>query len=104
MGKWGGLTGCRAVALRAPAHGAVFCPHWLGGPLGLLASMHLRAALGTEGWVEWDANPNPIHQPLQAGLPVVTAGQIMLGASPGLGPALSIEAWDDRITWHGSLH
>jgi D-galactarolactone cycloisomerase len=101
VGKWGGLTGCRAVALRAPAHGAVFCPHWLGGPIGLLASMHLRAALGREGWVEWDANPNPIHERVQPLLPAVTDGTITLGEGPGLGAALAIQTWADLISWHG---
>lgn len=101
VGKWGGLTGCREVALRAPKDGATFCPHWLGGPLGLVASMHLRAALGDTGYVEWDANPNPVHAPLVEQLPVVADGRITLGDAPGLGLAVNIADWQAQITWQG---
>ena len=102
IGKWGGLSACREVALRAPPYGATFCPHWLGGPLGLAASMHLRAALGDAGYVEWDANPNPVHAPLAEQLPVVTEGRITLDAKPGLGLAVDIADWWARLTWQGA--
>jgi L-alanine-DL-glutamate epimerase-like enolase superfamily enzyme len=103
VGKWGGLTACREVALRAPQHGATFCPHWLGGPLGLVASMHLRAALGDAGYVEWDANPNPVHAPLAEQLPVVREGRIALGEAPALGLAIDIAAWQTQLTWRGQV-
>lgn len=102
VGKWGGLSACREVALRAPPHGATFCPHWLGGPLGLAASMHLRAALGDAGYVEWDANPNPVHAPLAEQLPVVTEGRITLDAKLGLGLAVDIADWRAQLTWQGA--
>lgn len=102
VGKWGGLTACREVALRAPQHHATFCPHWLGGPLGLVASMHLRAALGEAGYVEWDANPNPVHAPLAEQLPRVHEGRITLGDAPGLGLQVDIAAWQAQLTWQGS--
>lgn len=101
VGKWGGLTGCRAVAQQAPLQGAQFCPHWLGGPLGLMASMHLRAAMGEGGWVEWDANPNPIHDRVADQLPVITEGAIDLGAAPGLGLELHPSLWADLVSWQG---
>lgn len=104
LGKWGGLTGCRAVALHAARGGAQYCPHWLGGPIGLLASMHLRAAMGDDGWVEWDANRNPLHQPLADQLPAVHEGRIALGDAPGLGPQVDPgPAWGAQITWQGSV-
>ena len=103
VGKWGGLTACREVAIRAPQHGATFCPHWLGGPLGLVASMHLRAALGDAGYVEWDANPNPVHAPLAEQLPVVRKGRIALGEAPALGLAIDIAAWQTQLTWQGQV-
>jgi L-alanine-DL-glutamate epimerase-like enolase superfamily enzyme len=61
VGKWGGLTGCREVARYARSRGVELCPHWLGGGIGLAHSMHLRAALGKGGFVEVDANPNPLR-------------------------------------------
>lgn len=64
VGKWGGITGCMAVARYAQLAGLTFCPHWLGGGIGLAASMHLRAAMGPAGMVEVDANPNPLRERL----------------------------------------
>ncbi len=102
VGKWGGLSGCRDVALRAQASGACFCPHWLGGPIGLLASMHLRAAMGDDGWVEWDANPNPTHDPLRAQLPEVRQGRIALSDAAGLGVDVRVEEFERWVRWRGA--
>jgi L-alanine-DL-glutamate epimerase-like enolase superfamily enzyme len=101
VGKWGGLSGCRGVARRALAGGAEYCPHWLGGPIGLLASMHLRAAMGESGWCEWDANPNPIHQRLAAQLPQAGDGRLTLGTEAGLGLAIGMRDFADLVSWQG---
>jgi L-alanine-DL-glutamate epimerase-like enolase superfamily enzyme len=83
IGKWGGLGGCRAVARYAEAHGAVFCPHWLAGGIGLAGSMHLRAAMGEGGFVEVDANPNPLREEVFS-FPI-DHGHVELPRLPGLG-------------------
>lgn len=83
VAKWGGLTGARVVALLARAHGAVFCPHWLGGGVGLAASLHLRAALGPDGFAEVDANPNPLREIVCPLAP--REGWVTLSDAPGLG-------------------
>ena len=83
VGKWGGISGCRAVARRVAAHGATACPHWLAGGVGLAASMHLRAALGPEGFCEVDANPNPLREEVFACTP--EDGWITLSDAPGIG-------------------
>lgn len=83
VGKWGGMTGCLAVARHALARGVEVCPHWLAGGIGLAHSMHLRAALGEGGFVEVDANPNPLREsvcPLD-----LSDGYAGLGAMPGIG-------------------
>lgn len=84
VGKWGGIGGCREVALRASARGIAFCPHWLAGGVGLAASLHLLAAVGTAaGFAEVDANPNPLRErvmPLE-----VLDGCVTLSEQPGLG-------------------
>jgi len=83
VAKWGGISACREVAALAPAHGAVFCPHWLGGGIGLAASLHLRAAMGPEGFAEVDANPNPLREEV---LPLApTEGWVTLPDTPGHG-------------------
>jgi len=83
VAKWGGLSGCLQVAKIARRYGVSFCPHWLGGGVGLAASLHLRAAMGPDGYAEVDANPNPLREEV---CPVVPEeGWVTLGERPGLG-------------------
>lgn len=85
VAKWGGVSGCAAVARAAVEAGRLYCPHFLGGGLGLLASAHLLAGIGGAGLLEMDVNPNPLRDGvLGAGLDPAT-GQFMLSAAPGLG-------------------
>ena len=37
IAKWGGLTECTAIACNIVKSGKTFCPHYLGGGIGLLA-------------------------------------------------------------------
>ena len=84
VGKWGGISGCREVASRANERGVTFCPHWLGGGVGLAASLHLLAAVGTDrSYAEVDANPNPLRE---AVFPIrVQDSTVTLTDAPGLG-------------------
>jgi len=83
VGKWGGISGCLDVARLAGPAGAVLCPHWLAGGVGLAASLHLRAALGPQGFAEVDANPNPLREEVCPLVP--DDGWISLPQAPGLG-------------------
>jgi L-alanine-DL-glutamate epimerase-like enolase superfamily enzyme len=85
--KWGGVSGCLAVGRAAQAGGAVYCPDYLGGAVGLLASAHLLAAAGGEGLLEMDVNPNPWRDDLLQGLLQPRAGVVSLGDAPGIGIA-----------------
>ncbi len=85
VAKWGGFTGCLEVARRAKAAGLRFCPHYLGGGVGLLASAHLLAASGAEGLVEIDSNENPLRTLLCGPLGTIAEGRADLGNLPGLG-------------------
>jgi D-galactarolactone cycloisomerase len=94
--KWGGLTGCREVARAALAAGKRYCPHYLGGGIGLLASAHLLAAVGGDGRLELDVNPNPLREKLAQPFPELANGHLVLSDSPGLGvePDLgAVEKW-----------
>jgi len=84
VGKWGGLSGSLRIARLAAAHGATLCPHWLGGGIGLAASMHLRAALGDGGFVEVDSNPNPLREGVFGPMPL-REGRYELSEAGGLG-------------------
>jgi L-alanine-DL-glutamate epimerase-like enolase superfamily enzyme len=85
MAKWGGFSGCKAVAKRIAESGAVYCPHYLGGGIGLLASAHLLAGVGGSGRLEIDANDNPLRTMLCGPLNDIRNGQAVLADRPGLG-------------------
>ena len=92
VAKWGGVSGCLAVAREALAAGAVYCPHWLGGGVGLLASAHLLAAAGGPGMLEIDANDNPLRTLTCGPLGQISDGYATLGTVPGLGVEPDIPA------------
>lgn len=85
MAKWGGFSGCRPVAAQIAAAEAVYCPHYLGGGVGLLASAHLLAAVGGPGRLEIDANANPLRTGICGPLNDVRDGHATLTDRPGLG-------------------
>ena len=70
--KWGGHSGCLPVAKAALAAGRTFCPHYLGGAIGLMHSLHLLAAVRGPGLLEVDANANPLREGLLQNLMTVT--------------------------------
>ncbi len=86
VAKWGGITGCRLVAARAMAAGRRYCPHFLGGGIGLLASAHLLAAVGGDGVaLEVDINDNPLRDAFFHPQTSLSAGRWHLDDRPGLG-------------------
>ena len=96
IAKWGGLSKCVPIAREALKTGLRYCPHYLGGGLGLLASAHALAAVGGDGLLEIDANPNPLRTTLCGSLTEISNGRASLNDEPGLGivPDLSkLEAY-----------
>ncbi len=83
--KWGGISGNLEVIAAIRAAGRRYCPHYLGGGIGLLASAHLLAASGGDGWLEIDSNPNPLRSLLEGPLASIQAGEVVLGHAPGIG-------------------
>lgn len=92
LAKWGGFSGCLPVARRALAAGLRFCPHYLGGGVGLIAAAHLLAAAGGRGMLEIDANPNPLRTLLMGPLASVADGMSSLSDEPGLGIVPDLQA------------
>jgi L-alanine-DL-glutamate epimerase-like enolase superfamily enzyme len=84
-GKWGGISACLPLAERTLAAGISYCPHWLGGAVGLMVSLHLLAAIGGPGLLEIDVNPNPLRDALCPGLPAIEAGTMTVPPAPGIG-------------------
>ena len=87
IAKWGGFTGCLAVARRAVQAGLTCCPHFLGGGIGLVASAHLLAAAGGEGLLEVDVNPNPLRDAFDAAADRIAEGRFRIAEGVGLGIA-----------------
>ena len=85
MCKWGGFTKTLPLARRIIAAGQSYCPHFLAGAIGLLASGHCLAAAGGGGMLEIDANPNPLREQLTGGLPAIVDGNMTLPTGAGLG-------------------
>lgn len=81
--KWGGISGTYPVAKNILETGHRYCPHFLGGGIGLAASAHLLAAVGGGGLLEIDSNANPLREDLFT--PDMNAGKIDIGQDAGLG-------------------
>jgi L-alanine-DL-glutamate epimerase-like enolase superfamily enzyme len=92
MLKWGGITGCFAVARQAVAKGLTYCPHWLGSGVGLLAAAQLLAAVGGPGLLEHDVMENPLREALARPFPAVRNGAFPLPDGPGLGVEPDLQA------------
>lgn len=92
IAKWGGLSVCAGLARDIIDAGKTFCPHYLGGGIGLLASAHLLAGAGGEGWLEIDANDNPLRDEFCGPAARVTNGMVTLGEEPGLGVSPDLAA------------
>lgn len=85
LAKWGGHSGCLPVARAALAAGRSYCPHYLGGAIGLMHSLHLLAAVRGPGLLEVDANANPLREGLLQNHFAVSEGAVSLPDGPGLG-------------------
>jgi D-galactarolactone cycloisomerase len=83
--KWGGFTATLPVAQAVVGAGKMYCPHFLGGAVGLMASLHLLGAVRGPGLLEWDANPNPLREALLDGVLHLSEGKVALPDGPGLG-------------------
>lgn len=83
--KWGGVTGCATVGRAILKAGLRYCPHYLGGGIGLVTSSHLLAAMGGDGLLEIDSNFNPLREVLAMPVPRIKDGLMLIPSDPGLG-------------------
>jgi L-alanine-DL-glutamate epimerase-like enolase superfamily enzyme len=102
--KWGGLTGCRWVARSALKAGRRYCPHYLGGGIGLMASAHLLAASGGDGMLEIDVNENPLREGLAQPFPMISGGRFTLGDRWGLGVEPDMTMVGEYLCEHHDLN
>ena len=85
IAKWGGLSVCSGIARDILTSGKIFCPHYLGGGIGLLASAHLLAGVGGDGLLEVDANDNPLRDRFCGPVADIRDGMVTLSDNAGLG-------------------
>ena len=95
--KWGGLSATLPVARAIVASGRAYCPHFLAGGIGQLASLHLLAAVRGDGLLEIDANPNPLRSRLIDPVLLIKDGMVTPPTTPGLGIEPDIEALSDFV-------
>jgi D-galactarolactone cycloisomerase len=93
--KWGGISGVLPIARKALEAKKRYCPHYLGGGVGLAASAHLLAAVGGDGLLEIDVNENPLRSDVFA--PTIADGMITLTDAPGFGVSDAFDAL--KATW-----
>lgn len=85
--KWGGVSGCLEIGEASVAAGRSYCPHFLGGGIGLAASAEILAAVGGPGLLEVDVNPNPLRSAFSLAGIDRTTGRWQLSTGPGHGVA-----------------
>jgi L-alanine-DL-glutamate epimerase-like enolase superfamily enzyme len=95
--KWGGVSGCLKVAGKAIEAGRRYCPHYLGGGIGLLASAHVLAAAGGGGLLEVDVNHNPLREGLAMPFPEISNGFLFLPSGSGLGVEPDPKVIDEHL-------
>ena len=104
IAKWGGFSGCWPVAQAIRDAGLRYCPHFLGGGIGLVASAHLLAAAGGDGLLEVDVNPNPLRDAFDPWTGAAARGTLTLSDAPGLGITDLPEAIAQYRTYTADLH
>jgi L-alanine-DL-glutamate epimerase-like enolase superfamily enzyme len=85
IAKWGGISGCLPIIKKLHDHKIEYCPHYLGGGIGLMASAHLLAASSSTGMLEIDSNPNPLRSLLSTPLDGISDGKVVLSSKAGIG-------------------
>ncbi|MEM7464689.1 MAG: enolase C-terminal domain-like protein, partial [Pseudomonadota bacterium] len=98
--KWGGISECLVVARNVLAVGLRYCPHYLGGGIGLAASAHLLSAAGGDGLLEVDVNENPLREILAGPLLPLKDGMVIIPDAPGLGYIPDLNAADEFNVFH----
>lgn len=97
--KWGGISGNLRVARAAVAAGKRYCPHYFSGGLALLASLHVLAAAGGPGLLEFDAHPNPNRESIVRDLLPLRDGAVPVPVAPGLGAEPDLRTLQRYRTW-----
>jgi len=94
VAKWGGVTGVFELGQRALQAGLRFCPHSFGTRVAAATTAHVLAAVGGNGYLELDVNPNPLRTLVADMDWDLHAGRLQLTDEPGNG----LQMRTDRLT------
>jgi L-alanine-DL-glutamate epimerase-like enolase superfamily enzyme len=97
--KWGGVSGNLDIGRRTVAAGKRYCPHYFGGGISVLTSLHLLAAVGGEGLLEFDCHPNLGREAVVGTLLPVKDGRVPVPQGPGLGAVPDLKALGPYRSW-----
>lgn len=100
--KSGGVSGTIKIARAAVAAGKSYCPHVFGGGIATLVSLHLLAAAGGDGLLEFDCFPNAGRESIVDDLLPVSDGRVPVPDNPGIGVMPNLAALRTYQTWAGS--
>ena len=85
VAKWGGFTQISKIVKNIVSKHLTYCPHFLGGGIGLIASAHLLSASNSNGILEVDINENPLRSDVVGDMFDTNKGYATLNELPGLG-------------------
>lgn len=97
--KWGGFSGLQPIARKIVDAGRHYCPHYFGGGIALLSSLHLLAATGGDGLLEFDARDNAVREAVLGSLLPVSDGTVPVPQDPGMGVTVDLKALASYRTW-----
>jgi len=101
--KWGGISANIMVVKGILENGINYCPHFLGGGIGLIASAHLLAGSGGDGMLEVDFNQNPLREGLADPFPKIIKSKITLNNTPGLGIVPDQASIEQYLVYHTQI-
>jgi len=100
IAKWGGFTQNSKVVKNIIKNNATYCPHFLGGGIGLIASAHLLSASNDSGILEVDINENPLRSDIIGNMLEYKKGFAQLNDLPGLGYEPDIKSIKKYLVAH----
>lgn len=91
LSKNGGISEAKVIAEMASSWQIPFAPHFLGGAVCFVSSIHFIASINGGTLLELDANPNPFRERLFETPLSIRDGKVKAPDGPGLGLELDNE-------------
>jgi len=100
IAKWGGFSECITLVKKIKKNRVTYCPHFLGGGIGLIASAHLLSASNDNGILEVDVNKNPLRSEIISDMLIQDKGCLELSDKPGLGCEPNLKSINKYLVAH----